>query len=320
MSKGKDITVSVLCQTYNHEEYIAECLQSLVSQKVNFHYEILVHDDASTDNTANIVRQFEKEYPEIIKPIYQKVNQWSLGNKVFTGIQLPRCTGKYIAVCEGDDYWTDLFKLQKQVDLLESEEGIGLVYTKARVFIQETKQFASYLVGKERTSLDSLILKGNAIPTLTAMWKREIMEEYLSIFTQSMQKWKMADYPLWIYIVGKYKVAFLNEVTGVYRVLSNSASHQVSCKKNIKFTRCYFEISSFFVDYFNLDAKFHQIIKQGYISYVAKTCIQKQYKEHVIYRYLCRYSKVDNIKIFILKTLTMSSLGRGIIRYLLNKK
>lgn len=160
MIENEFMMVSVLCQTYNHEQYISECLQSIVAQKVNFRYEILVHDDASTDNTANIIRKFEREYPDLIKPIYQEVNQWSLGNKVFSGIQLPRCTGKYIAICEGDDYWTDPLKLQKQVDILEGNENIGLVYAKARVYLQSKCKYADDLFGEYRASLNEMIFKG----------------------------------------------------------------------------------------------------------------------------------------------------------------
>ena len=147
MIENEFMMVSVLCQTYNHEQYISECLQSIVAQKVNFRYEILVHDDASTDNTANIIRKFEREYPDLIKPIYQEVNQWSLGNKVFSGIQLPRCTGKYIAICEGDDYWTDPLKLQKQVDILKVMKILDLFMRKPEfICSQNVNMLMIYLV------------------------------------------------------------------------------------------------------------------------------------------------------------------------------
>ena len=86
-------------------------------QKTNFKFEVIIHDDASTDNTANIIREYEEKYPEIIKPIYQKENQYSQGKK---NILFPLTKGKYIAICEGDDFWTDDYKLQKQVDTLEN--------------------------------------------------------------------------------------------------------------------------------------------------------------------------------------------------------
>lgn len=111
--------VSISCITYNHVHYIRQCLESIVMQKTNFVYEVLIHDDCSTDGTTEIIKEFESKYPDIIKPIYEKENQWVKGKKGSSVFNFPRAKGKYIAMCEGDDYWTDPDKLQKQVDILE---------------------------------------------------------------------------------------------------------------------------------------------------------------------------------------------------------
>lgn len=114
------IMVSIVCNTYNQEKYIGQCLESLVNQKTDYKYEILVNDDASTDNTPNIVREYEKRYPELVKPIYQKENIYSNPKiSLSWDVQYPRAKGKYLAFCEGDDYWCDEYKLQKQVDAME---------------------------------------------------------------------------------------------------------------------------------------------------------------------------------------------------------
>lgn len=114
------IMVSVICNAYNHEKYIARTLDGFVMQQTDFPFEILVHDDASTDKTADIIREYEAKYPQLIKPIYQKENQYSKKLSVSREFQYPRVQGKYIAFCEGDDYWTDSRKLQKQVNALEA--------------------------------------------------------------------------------------------------------------------------------------------------------------------------------------------------------
>ena len=101
--------ISICCLTYNHEPYIEQCLEGFLMQKVDFPIEILIHDDASTDKTAEIIRKYESKYPEIIKPVYQSENQYSKGISVSRVYQFPRAQGKYIALCEGDDYWTDPF-------------------------------------------------------------------------------------------------------------------------------------------------------------------------------------------------------------------
>lgn len=125
--------VSICCLCYNHEPYIRECLEGFMMQKTNFVFEVLIHDDASTDKSADIIREYEAKYPEIIKPIYQTENQYSKGIGISITYQFPRARGKYIAMCEGDDYWTDPNKLQKQVDFLEANPEYSLSFHKAKV-------------------------------------------------------------------------------------------------------------------------------------------------------------------------------------------
>ncbi len=116
-----DCLVSILCTAYNHEQYIRSALESFVSQKTNFAFEVLVNDDASSDGTAAIIREYEEKYPEIIRPFYQVENQFSKGiGYIYENIFYPKARGKYFAFCEGDDYWTDESKLQRQADFLES--------------------------------------------------------------------------------------------------------------------------------------------------------------------------------------------------------
>ena len=115
----KSPVVSVICCTYNHEPYIRQCLEGFMMQKTDFPFEVLVHDDASTDNTSSIVKEFEAKFPDIIKPIYQLENQYHKKIDILTTYLFSRAKGRYIALCEGDDYWTDPLKLQKQVDFLE---------------------------------------------------------------------------------------------------------------------------------------------------------------------------------------------------------
>lgn len=128
--------VSICCATYNHVLFIRQCLDGFVMQKTKFPIEILIHDDASTDGTQDIIREYEAKYPNIIKPIYQKENQYSKGVKVSLVYNYSRVKGKYIALCEGDDYWTDPYKLQKQVDFLESHPDYVMCSHRWSDFIQ----------------------------------------------------------------------------------------------------------------------------------------------------------------------------------------
>ena len=126
--------VTIQCITYNHEPYIRQCLEGFVMQKTNFKFEAIVHDDASTDKTADIVREYAEKYPDIIKPIYETENQYSKSDGSLGRIMNAHTKGKYIALCEGDDYWTDPLKLQKQVDFLEANPEYVLTCHRYKIY------------------------------------------------------------------------------------------------------------------------------------------------------------------------------------------
>lgn len=115
-----EVLVSICCLTYNQQDYIDKCIQGFLMQETNFSFEIIIYDDASTDNTSQIISDYKSKYPDLIRVISQDVNQFSQGIQPFFKFLFPQTTGKYIAYCEGDDYWIDPLKLQKQVDFMES--------------------------------------------------------------------------------------------------------------------------------------------------------------------------------------------------------
>ena len=134
---GLQVLVSICCITYNQKEYIRDALEGFMNQKTDFAYEVLIHDDASTDGTAQIIQEYADRYPQMIKPILQRENQYSKGLSNVSGTyNFPRVRGRYIAMCEGDDYWTDETKLQRQADFLENHPDCSLVFHSARVDVQ----------------------------------------------------------------------------------------------------------------------------------------------------------------------------------------
>lgn len=122
----ESIEVSILCNTYNHQLYISDAIESFLKQNTTFKYEILIYDDASTDDNQKIISSYAEKYPDIIFPYYVEENQWSKGVLTYKEYQYPRVRGKYIAFCEGDDYWTDSHKLQCQFDQLEAHPEIDI--------------------------------------------------------------------------------------------------------------------------------------------------------------------------------------------------
>lgn len=134
--------VSVCCITYNHAQFIRKCLDGFLMQKTNFPIEILIHDDCSTDGTTEIIRDYEAKYPDLIFPLYEEENQYQKGKAAEIDLyNYRRARGKYIAYCEGDDYWTDPLKLQKQVDFMEANPEYSVCWHRSKQFIVETGEY-----------------------------------------------------------------------------------------------------------------------------------------------------------------------------------
>lgn len=139
--------VSICCLSYNHAPYIRESLEGFLMQKTSFPIEILIHDDASTDGSDDIIKEYAEKYPDIIFPMYETVNQYSNGHQGTIDIEFnySRARGKYIAYCEGDDYWTDPLKLQKQVDFMESHPDYSVCFHRySRLYTNTGKMYNDY--------------------------------------------------------------------------------------------------------------------------------------------------------------------------------
>jgi len=213
--------VSICCFTYNHAPYIRQCLDGFMMQKVNFLFEVLIHDDASIDGTADIIREFEAKYPDIIKPIYQTENQYSKGVKISMMYNYPRAKGKYIALCEGDDYWTDPNKLQKQVDFLEANPDFSICCHRYNIFNEITKEWSPdeghwlFTEKLEGITFDNEInfTKCWLTKTMTVVFRHE----YLDL--QVLYEYKYTrDIHLFYHLLEKGKGYCMNYDAAVYRI------------------------------------------------------------------------------------------------------
>lgn len=287
--------VSIVCTTYNQEKYIQQTIDGFISQIVNFPIEIIVHDDASTDSTAEIVRDYEINYPGLFHNIYRTENWYSQGKDIWGYLFTQVVRGKYIAICEGDDYWIDPYKLQKQVDFLEKNEDFGLIYALAKKYIQSKGTF-SHVIGDEVKDVEELLVR-NKIPTLTVLSRTYLLQEYISF--RKDKRWKMEDYPLWLYVASKSKIKFDKVLVAVYRVLENSASHSTSLTQRENFIESVFEIKQFYVDYFGW--KYNSFEQDYYYELFENAYQFKNLNKAIEY-----YRKIKNktlkikIKLFIL--------------------
>jgi len=212
------IMVSIICMTYNHENYTADAIESFLMQKTDFEYEILIHDDASTDRTAEIIKEYEKKYPDIIKPIYQTENQYSKGVKVGR-FNKERAKGKYIAICEGDDYWIDAYKLQKQVDYMETHPECSMcVHAAYRVSPEKIKKKSHIRpnCGNKIFTVEEIIIQGDGGLFAT----NSIL--YPAVFCKNRPDFQenapVGDYPLVIYLALQGTVYYIDKFMSAYRV------------------------------------------------------------------------------------------------------
>ena len=244
--------VSVHCITYNHEPYIAQALDGFLMQKTNFPFEVIVHDDASTDRTAEIIREYEVRFPKIIKPIYETENQYSKHDGSVERI-IAACKGKYIAYCDGDDYWIDENKLQMQADFLEGNPEYGMCYGMAKEYNESQKKFGSAF-GKDAKDFETF-LEGNPVPNCTSCYKRSVYEQYLKEIKPESKGWLMGDYPMLLYFYCKSKMHFFSNVMAVYRILLVSASHSQDPVKIKNFNISVLDIRMFFLNYAGLKSE-----------------------------------------------------------------
>lgn len=209
-----EILVSVVCNTYNQREYIRDALEGFLLQKTNFPIEILVHDDASTDGTAQIVQEYSKKYPELIFPILQTENQYSQGVAISETFQFSRAKGRYIAFCEGDDFWTDPLKLKKQVEAMELHPDVDICAHRMTVTQNERKVGISPKRYRGTLFSTSEVIAGGGafVSTASLMIRRSLLErpyDFMNIMS--------CDYVLQMAGALRGGMLYLSDCMGVYR-------------------------------------------------------------------------------------------------------
>ena len=318
------LMVTIWCTTYNHEPYIRQCLEGFVMQKTNFCFEAIVHDDASTDGTAAIIKEYAEKYSEIIKPFYETENQYSKRDGSIGRIMHENTHGKYIAICEGDDYWIDPLKLQKQVDLMENNSKISLCHTGFDYYDENKEQLLS---GKEHTKINLNLLKsdedirfhilnGNRyrIQTMTALFPTS---KYFEVMSERPDNWNVflvGDTPLWIQLLGKGEIGFLPDNMAVYRKHENSACRPQSMSNRLRFILSSDEMRITLAEYIHLSDEKMRILQKRY---------RKSLEQYLCYEPLYKYRiqpVFDSKCELLLFHFFVSRLGRLIMRLLLETK
>lgn len=256
-----NIMVSIICTTYNHENYIEKCIDGFLEQVVNFKYEILIHDDASTDKTADIIKRYERKYPDRFKCIYQTDNQYSKGVKIGK-ILFEKSVGKYIAWCEGDDFWCDKNKLQMQVDYMEKNKDCSLCVHAGYLAYEDgilKKQMFKPFVQNKIISHEEILEKW-LFPTASILYRKSCRMQYDLGYGKNIP---CGDFPLAVYLSNKGHVYYMNRSMCVYRTFSKSSLSRELKNDSIKRKKRTFE----FIQLLNkIDEKenyeYHDIIEK----------------------------------------------------------
>lgn len=238
------VYISIVCTTYNHSAYINKTLESFIRQTSSYRFEIIVHDDASPDNTPDIIRAWAERYPKLIKPILQTQNQKSLGNSSMM-IASSAASGDYIALCEGDDYWIDDRKIEKQCSLMVNDNAISLVHTDCNLLFNQTGLVEKSTVPRRVNGTKELLF-ANGIHTCTVMIKTKVILDFIEKHSHSFSEWRMMDYPMWLFASICGDLVKLEDSTAVYRILTESASHSLDEKKKLSFIKSSIGIRRYF--------------------------------------------------------------------------
>ena len=285
--------LSIICITYNHGKYIRQALESFVTQKTDFPFEVIVADDFSTDNARDIIREYEQKYPEIIKPIWRDKN---VGISANNNEAFSRATGKYIALCEGDDFFTDKNKIQMQADFLEKNSDYSMCFHPVRCFWEngeKADEIFPEVNGRPYTLTE--LLKGNFIQTNSAVYRRK---PYDSLPENILPM----DWYIHLYHAKDGKIGFINKTMSAYRKHSGGiwadAAHDIEKhykRHGVVQLAMFFEVLKLFKD----SPEYREIVMGGILYLLDSFCrIDKKENTDLLEKSLLR-ADIDVLRLIV---------------------
>lgn len=281
---GKPL-VSICCITYNHEPYIKDALDGFVMQKTNFPYEIVISDDCSKDGTRKIIEEYKSKYPGLIRDVSPIENKGMLEN--FAYVQ-QLAEGKYMAWCEGDDYWPDPSKLQKQVDFLESHSEYDLCCSASKVYNQSKQSFVEIKGTELCESYETCIQGINDINTASVLVRQTAWQKCLEEISSFLPKDLIFDTAYWYWFAYHKKTKYMPEPMAVYRVLENSACHTTDPKVETWMQWRFLRLKLYFLLRYPLREKQEEVTKS----------IITEIEQHAKWNQYCAQRKVRNSKTY----------------------
>lgn len=269
--------VSIFCLVYNHEDYIRECLDGILSQECAVRYEVVVHDDASTDSSASIIKEYQAKFPEVIRPIFQSENQYrKIGFNGIIKLMNSHCSGRYAAFCEGDDYWTDPRKLQKQVDFLESHPDYSMCFHNAerKYEIQLEERYDFVQIENRDYQIRELVDEW-IVPTASMVFKRHVFDR-MSYDSRIIN----TDINCVLACSHSGKIRGMSEFMSVYRIQASGITRQrVTALTESYYFKCLDHYRALYDEYPKM-SYFSYSMKAVHI-YVSLASFYKNRKKHV---------------------------------------
>lgn len=248
--------LSVVMTTYNHERYIAQAIESVLRQQTSFAVEIVIGEDCSTDRTLNIAEDYQSQYPEAIRIIRSEHNVGWRANYRRT---IAAARGKYVALLDGDDYFTHRKKLQMQVELLEANPNVGMCYTRSER-IDERGSTTIYPEGECATTFEAM-LRRNPAENCTVVARRELVEQYYAeVRPDTHPEWLTDDLPMWLWFAANSRYVAIDCPMAVHRVLTYSVSHSPEYRKKIAFVDSLSDISLWYDERYNNYGLRHELL------------------------------------------------------------
>lgn len=298
----KHYKVLVKTLTFNQSRFVQETLNGIAAQITDFPFVNVVLEDHSTDGEQEVIQSWMSrecnmslaEYHDVstaevvIVPhksnknctfavYFHKENLYHQSAKRDAQLYPWRTNSEYEALCEGDDYWIDPLKLQKQADFLDENPEYAMVYTNAKKYYQNKRELVKGSFGQRNNSFDGLLMR-NPIPTLTAMYREDILEEYYNRIRPFERSWLQGDYPLWLWISTRGKIEFLPEFSGVYRVLDVSASHFEDYESAKRFLLSSISVKKLYTSLFNV-ANIESVEDSYYKNLLSLAFHYKEYED-----------------------------------------